>query len=253
MKSDCRVLDMTRVELRPQWLDRTAREFQLAAGISGKSPACARAHILAHTAAIPAPDSPTERVVLRGFCVEFGCRVGLSFHGRFHHEPSMSCRWDTERYVMDATEIRIADPLNGLRAWTVRFFEEFERAHPSSSADQIAEMMLAHHDRPWTLVTLAAAADVDPQSMARDFRDHYGISPRAFLETVRLVRSLQMLGDQKIEVVARATGYRSPKSFYQTFRRITGSTPAAIRSLSSSQIADLAEALTVRLLKKPKR
>ena len=66
------------------------------------------------------------------------------------------------------------------------------------------------------------------------FRKHIGLTPRQFVEKMRLDRSKQMMADcptLKMQRIARACGFTSARHFRDVFRRSTGLAPSRYREL----------------------
>ncbi len=86
-------------------------------------------------------------------------------------------------------------------------------------------------DRPLAVADLAARAAVSPATLHRRFRAELGTTPLAWLtaERVALARRLVERGEQRLEVVARASGLGTAANLRSQLRRATGLTPSAYR------------------------
>ena len=95
--------------------------------------------------------------------------------------------------------------------------------------------------RDLTLARLAAPPSVD--ELARRYRQSRtqfshlfkratGLAPAEFVDSVRLSSAATLLegGSDKLEAVARATGYRSATQFCKAFRKVYALTPGAYRA-----------------------
>ncbi|MGH2514636.1 MAG: helix-turn-helix domain-containing protein, partial [Ktedonobacterales bacterium] len=78
-----------------------------------------------------------------------------------------------------------------------------------------------------TLPQLAAQAGLSPFHLVRVFRRATGITPHAYLESVRIRHAQRLLEHGETPVsVAFATGFSSQSHFTERFRRTLGVTPA---------------------------
>lgn len=86
-------------------------------------------------------------------------------------------------------------------------------------------------DRPLSLAALAKALTVSPFHLCRVFKAHTGLTIQGYRSQLRLRRSLEMLVDERRDVldVAVALGYSSHSHFTCAFRASFGLTPSAFR------------------------
>ncbi len=80
----------------------------------------------------------------------------------------------------------------------------------------------------------AIAADVGlaPRSLARRFERELGMTWRAALRQLRVLRAIELLadGDQTVTQVAMNVGYSSLSAFEKAFRDLVGKTPSEYRA-----------------------
>ena len=78
---------------------------------------------------------------------------------------------------------------------------------------------------------VCAALGVTPQSLARTFRQHVGLSPKELSRVLRMQRALPAVrsAEQGLAEIALAFGYSDQSHLTQEFRRLTGSTPHRFR------------------------
>jgi transcriptional regulator GlxA family with amidase domain len=87
---------------------------------------------------------------------------------------------------------------------------------------------------------VAAEIGLAPRSLARRFEEETGMTWRAVLRRMRVLRAIEELaaGDISITRVAFAVGYTSLSAFNAAFRELTGRTPtdyrASFRAISVS-------------------
>lgn len=124
-------------------------------------------------------------------------------------------------------------------AWAWRFVDLLTRSHETAGgnggAANLAEtarlLMEAHYETPPSIGEVAAQLRVHPSTLFRHFQARFGMSPKAFLDTMRLRRAGQLLsgGTLSIKEVASACGYTDSAYFIRTFRRHHGMPPGKWR------------------------
>jgi AraC-like DNA-binding protein len=79
---------------------------------------------------------------------------------------------------------------------------------------------------------IARDVGLTPRSLARRFEDELGMTWRAALRRLRVLRAIEALaqGDAPVTEVAFAVGYSSLSAFNAAFRELTGRTPTAYRA-----------------------
>lgn len=103
---------------------------------------------------------------------------------------------------------------------------------PRSSLGERADRLLqeaVHSD--WGIADIAARLNTSERSLLRHFRQHYGESPLAHLQRLRVERAKALLETSLLsldEIVERC-GYRDTSSFRRLFKRATSMTPADYR------------------------
>lgn len=82
-----------------------------------------------------------------------------------------------------------------------------------------------------TIAELAERLSLSQSTLTRKFRAAFGVSPKAYLQTVRLDAAKQMLAktNRSIEQVAALVGYSDPRLFRTMFSRHAGQSPRAWR------------------------
>lgn len=86
-------------------------------------------------------------------------------------------------------------------------------------------------DRPLSIADLARAAGQSERTLRRHFQSELGMSPHAYLHTVRMLTALDRLADPQIPIttVALDVGFATPSAFSHAFLAFTGETPRAYR------------------------
>lgn len=87
-----------------------------------------------------------------------------------------------------------------------------------------------HYAEQVTLATLAEYAGLSAYHLVRVFHKATGVPPHAYLESIRIRHSQQLLAQGvALAEIAYATGFSSQSHFTARFRRIIGVTPGAYR------------------------
>jgi AraC family transcriptional regulator of adaptative response / DNA-3-methyladenine glycosylase II len=104
-----------------------------------------------------------------------------------------------------------------------------------------------------SVADLAARLGVGERQLRRLFRRHLGASPVAVAQTrrVHLARQLIAETDLAMTEVALAAGYGSLRRFNDTFHRLYGRPPSALRRRRGAEIAQPGSAMTLRLAYRP--
>lgn len=104
---------------------------------------------------------------------------------------------------------------------------------PRSSLGERAERLLQEAvQSDWGVAELAARLNTSERSLLRHFRQHYGETPLAHLQRLRVERAKALLEASLLsldEIVERC-GYRDTSSFRRLFKRATSMTPADYRA-----------------------
>jgi len=98
----------------------------------------------------------------------------------------------------------------------------------------VAKALAALHDdlkRPWTLASLARAADLSRAAFAARFAETVGETPMRYLLRHRMRRVMRMLRDDRATLAraAESVGYASEAALSAAFKRHTGVAPGAYR------------------------
>ncbi len=92
--------------------------------------------------------------------------------------------------------------------------------------------MHAEPGRPWTLASLADAANLSRSAFALRFRRRVGQAPLEYLTRWRMSKAGHLLRQGRVPVgeVAASVGYESDAAFSKAFKRATGVAPGAWRA-----------------------
>lgn len=93
------------------------------------------------------------------------------------------------------------------------------------------ELLHRRIDDPCSLIELAAAAGMRPDTASRLFRRCAGCSVRSYHQRLRVAQARRLLSGTSLPVldIALRCGYQSLSRFYASYTRVFGETPAACR------------------------
>lgn len=148
---------------------------------------------------------------------------------------------------MLATEMAESTPGSGVvanRLAEVLFIQTL-RAHIACSScqkgwlraifdAQLGAALKAIHenvDAPWTVESLAAAANMSRSAFASRFKELLGQTPLEYVTEWRMQKAVQLLKseDKKLADVAQSVGYESDAAFSKAFKRSLGLSPGEYR------------------------
>ncbi|MEY9874571.1 transcriptional regulator GlxA family with amidase domain [Streptacidiphilus sp. MAP12-33] len=97
--------------------------------------------------------------------------------------------------------------------------------------DELRLHILRHLDAPLTLPDLARQANVSERQLARVFKAELGMTPAAYVESLRVEAARNRLeaAEDTLDRVAAACGFRSVDTLIRAFRRRLDTTPAEYR------------------------
>ncbi|MCT2591997.1 helix-turn-helix domain-containing protein [Streptomyces sp. N2-109] len=104
-------------------------------------------------------------------------------------------------------------------------------AVPDASLAPLAVWARERLDGQLSVEDLAARAAVSTSTLHRRFQEELGTTPLAWLTAERVALACRLIerGEQRLEVVARASGLGSPSNLRAQLRRRTGLSPTAYR------------------------
>lgn len=93
------------------------------------------------------------------------------------------------------------------------------------------ELMHAHMHRELALEEIARAAHLSPFHFARLFKKLTGVTPHAYLASLRAARAQALLAETDLPIteIGARVGYMSSSHFARAFRQATGLSPRAYR------------------------
>jgi AraC-like DNA-binding protein len=108
------------------------------------------------------------------------------------------------------------------------------------------DLLEREYARPLNVPAMARAALMSPSLFSRRFREAYGETPYAYLQTRRVERAMGLLRDGGMSVtdVCVAVGFTSLGSFSSTFTRLVGEPPSAYKARDHSRLAPVPPCMT---------
>lgn len=99
--------------------------------------------------------------------------------------------------------------------------------------DGVRQRLVSRIAETPTLAELAASAGVHPVHLAREFRKHFRCTIGDFIRRLRVEFACHQIAetDAPLSEVALAAGFYDQSHFSNVFRRVTGMTPAAYRTI----------------------
>jgi AraC-like DNA-binding protein len=222
--------------LRTDWLHRVVDQLQVAVGDAlSAHPEITCGKLRACGERLPPPTCAVERLILRGVLFEYACRTSAVLHRSVHSRREAVCSFDDSRVVNECFVPSTSDPRAAFENWTGKFSVALRSAHPETKVQQVARHILENVQKPLNAERIASSVGLTTSGLRRAFHAEFGRSMREYQSGVRILMALDMVGHQKIIVVARELGYRSTKNFYRMFWKSIGLTPTAFRTLPESE------------------
>jgi AraC-like DNA-binding protein len=101
------------------------------------------------------------------------------------------------------------------------------------------DLLDREYARPLDVPGMAREALMSVSHFSRCFRDAYGETPYAYLQSRRVERAMALLrrGDLSVTDICMAVGFTSLGSFSSTFTRLVGEPPSAYRARDHTRMA----------------
>jgi AraC family transcriptional regulator len=117
-----------------------------------------------------------------------------------------------------------------------RLADRLKQASRPHWVEEVKEILSSRFSETPSLAELAESVGVHPVHMAREFRKRFGCATGDYVRRLRVEQACVALtsSDAPITEIALAAGFYDQSHFSNTFKKITGMTPAAWRAASSS-------------------
>ncbi len=105
------------------------------------------------------------------------------------------------------------------------------RSHSDREVKWLQQRMAELAGASWSLQSLAESVHLTVRTLQRRFLAATGATPMAYLQSVRMALSQDLLASERLSVaeVAEQVGYQDRVAFGRQFKKATGMTPAAYR------------------------
>jgi AraC family transcriptional regulator len=116
-----------------------------------------------------------------------------------------------------------------------RMADRLKQASRSHWVEEVREILSARFTETPSLAELAESVGVHPVHLAREFRKRFGCATGDYVRRLRIEQACAALttSDTPLTEIALAAGFYDQSHFSNTFKKITGMTPAAWRAASS--------------------
>lgn len=140
--------------------------------------------------------------------------------------------WAFEEWQMrqDGWEDVCGGILKNLAVLMFRAEIRLQNPQPHGVLEEACYVMAMQYSRPLSIRDVAAKCGVRPDALSRLFRTHLHVSPRDYLQTIRLKQARSLLaGGYTVTEVAEQTGFASVHYFSRVFTRVFGLPPSRCR------------------------
>ncbi|MFT2092514.1 GlxA family transcriptional regulator [Paraglaciecola sp. 2405UD69-4] len=106
------------------------------------------------------------------------------------------------------------------------------RNHLNQKVHQVQDLILAEPANQWSLSHLASQVHCSERHLSRIFKQHTGLSTKAYLYKIRLTIAKGLLNTSNlpIEQVASRCGFNDPRQFRRLWARENGHSPSVYRA-----------------------
>jgi AraC-like DNA-binding protein len=209
------------------WLAGAIREYRRAADFRPANCAELYERLAQLAVATPRPRTTRDEICGRHLLREACLRITASVVGERPPQGDALLRWPS---------LWAALTLIGTAEWGQLAAELRELARQNRGTEplprRVERHLRAHFASTCKLIDVARDAGASTRVLTKTFRQHYNCTVHQFLCSLRLRAAVRLLeeSDLKISAVCASVGYGSQVDLYRQLRRITGLTPAAIRS-----------------------
>jgi AraC-like DNA-binding protein len=239
----CMMLDFSNDALRPQWtFEFVAACHRLVGQSISPSPMSQLSILNDYVRELPDPRSVVEEEFARGQLLSAAVHWSNRLHNVIHPGVSAArCRFNPSPLLEILLRRDGPSAKAAFSGWAERFVAAFEAEHHLTQAYRAADVIDRRFSEPLDVRELAAEVGTRPRTLDRAFRDAFGVSMHEYWTRARVVRAIPALREDgsNVDAVARRVGYRSTKNFYGAVRRLTGLTPAQIRTITAEQAQQL--------------
>jgi len=182
---------------------------------------------------LPKAHSALERLLLRGLLIETALRW-------FAHAN----RYGSDQRA-DPFSSWLRDKREQPRSVFMDWAATIDRYCASSIAQQTARVVRQHSSIKMNARKVGRILGLSELAIKAAFRTEFRMTIQQYQDVTRILDVLSRLeqANHKIEPLATEVGYRSKDTFFRSFKRLTGTTPAAFRRLSAVHREDIIDRL----------
>jgi AraC family transcriptional regulator len=116
-----------------------------------------------------------------------------------------------------------------------RMADRLKQASRPHWLEEVREILSSRFIEPPSLAELAESVGIHPVHLAREFRKRFGCATGDYVRRLRIEQACAALttSEAPITEIALAAGFYDQSHFSNTFKKITGMTPAAWRAAAS--------------------
>lgn len=117
-----------------------------------------------------------------------------------------------------------------------RMADRLRQASRHHWLEEVREILSSRFTEPPSLAELGESVGVHPVHLAREFRKRFGCATGDYVRRLRIEQACAALtaSDAPINEIALAAGFYDQSHFSNTFKKITGMTPATWRAAASN-------------------
>ena len=105
------------------------------------------------------------------------------------------------------------------------------RGHLHMGVHRVQDYLLENASQTITLDELASIANMSVRNLSRSFKEHTGLTPLQYQQSLRLEHAANLLDNPKlsIETIAEQSGFQDPRHFRRLWQRRFGQSPSQMR------------------------
>jgi len=101
-----------------------------------------------------------------------------------------------------------------------------ETSIPDTTLEHVRQYIEKHWDEAFTIHTVAETFDLNPYTMIRQFKHHYGTTPKKYQRDLRVHHAKELIaGGMEIAEAALHCGFYDQSHLYNYFKKIFGVSP----------------------------
>lgn len=127
---------------------------------------------------------------------------------------------DDKNFLIDLAVQKLTFGL--LKQSETRYFINHENNHPMKEA---LDLIKDNYDKGISVSEIAYTLHMSKSNFTNQFKKYFGVTPKTYINTVKLKKSKEMLEGTTVSEVAYTLGYSNVSSFIEAFKKQFGTTP----------------------------